>query len=83
MAEKRISAEQEIHTRHFCYFGTAAQCLLERLQIKEWREALEVSNHAELAVKEDPGLRFESWERGAWSRCAGHDLWHYEPGPYS
>jgi serine/threonine protein kinase len=62
MAEKAISAEQEILTRHFCYFRPATKGLLERVQIKEWREALEeVSRHAEKAVEKDPDLKFESW----------------------
>jgi hypothetical protein len=62
MAEKAISAEQEILTRHFCYFGPATKGLLDRVQIKEWREALEeVSRHAEKAVEKDPDLKFESW----------------------
>jgi serine/threonine protein kinase len=62
LAEKGISAEQEILTRHFCYFGPATKRLLEWVHIKEWREALEeLPRHAEKAVEEEPNLKFEAW----------------------
>ena len=58
----RISAEQEILTRHFCYFGLIPEGLLKQINSEKWGKALkEASKVAERAINEQPELRFERW----------------------
>ena len=57
-----ISAEQEIVTRHFCYFGFVPEGLLKQVNDEYWCDALKsASQTAERAVKEQPELKFEHW----------------------
>jgi hypothetical protein len=57
-----ISPEQEILTRHFCYFGPVTEGLLKQVDDEDWRNALKgTSGVADKALKEQPELRFEHW----------------------
>lgn len=62
LVEHGISPEQEIVTRHFCYFGPVPEGLLQRVDDEDWCNALkEASEVAERAVKELPDQRFARW----------------------
>ena len=62
LVKNSISPEQEILTRHFCYFGPVSDGLLKRVNDEKWCNALSgASKLAEEAVKEQPELRFEWW----------------------
>ncbi|KAK1569807.1 kinase-like domain-containing protein [Colletotrichum navitas] len=62
LVKSRTTAEQEILTRHFSYFGTVPEGLFEQINNENWRRALEAASAvADEAVKEQPGLRFEHW----------------------
>ncbi|KAK3385633.1 kinase-like domain-containing protein [Podospora didyma] len=62
ITQRGISPEQEILTRHFSYFGPAAEGLLRQVGSPDWCDALkEASAMAELAAKEQPERRFEHW----------------------
>jgi serine/threonine protein kinase len=57
-----IKPEQEIITRHFSYFGPVSEGLLKQVNSEDWCNALKgASEMAEVAVKEQPELRFERW----------------------
>lgn len=57
-----VTAEQEILTRHFSYFGPVSEGLLKQVNNENWWKALKgASGLAEHAVKEQPELRFEHW----------------------
>ncbi|OHF03895.1 hypothetical protein CORC01_00757 [Colletotrichum orchidophilum] len=56
------TAEQEIITRHFCYFGPVPKELFEQVSNDLWRRALEgASAMAEDMVREQPEMRFMRW----------------------
>ncbi|KAK0368699.1 hypothetical protein CLIM01_13943 [Colletotrichum limetticola] len=56
------TAEQEILTRHFSYFGPAPKELFEQISDEHWRHALAgASAIAENEVKQQPGLRSVHW----------------------
>ena len=62
LLQRGITAEQEIVTRHFCYFGLATQGLLRQVNDKVWYKALEsASQFAAEVVKEGPQLKLEYW----------------------
>jgi hypothetical protein len=62
LAKHGISPEQEILTRHFCYFGPIPNGLLKQVKSDVWREALKAASEmAQEVVKEEPQLRFEYW----------------------
>jgi len=64
LVERGISAEQEILTRHFTYFGPVPEGLYKRVNDENWCEAMkETSKMADLAAKEQPELRFTWWSR--------------------
>jgi serine/threonine protein kinase len=57
-----IKPEQEIITRHFSYFGSVSEGLLKQVNSEDWCNALKgASEMAEVAVKEQPELKFERW----------------------
>ncbi|KAK0128427.1 hypothetical protein ONS95_000400 [Cadophora gregata] len=57
-----ISPEQEILTRHFSYFGSANEGLLNHIASDKWTKALKLASQmAELAVREQPEMSFEVW----------------------
>ncbi|KAF2993250.1 hypothetical protein E8E13_000680 [Curvularia kusanoi] len=57
-----ITAEQEILTRHFAYFGLANDRLLKQVGDEEWCQALRsASAIARLEVEANPGIKFECW----------------------
>lgn len=60
LEEEQITAEQEVLTRHFCYFGPATQGLLKQVGDENWRRALTgASAMANESVKENPQLKSE------------------------
>lgn len=57
-----ITPEQEIITKHFCYFGPVPESLYQQIRDENWRTALRsASEMAEAEVKERPILRFRLW----------------------
>ncbi|KAK1672242.1 kinase-like domain-containing protein [Colletotrichum godetiae] len=57
-----ITAEQDIITRHFSYFGPAPEELFEQASNEKWTRALRsASAAAEGGVRDQPGLRFTNW----------------------
>ncbi|KAI4941938.1 hypothetical protein J4E91_010488 [Alternaria rosae] len=57
-----ISPEQEILTRHFSYFGSANEGLLNQIASEKWTKALKLASQmAELAVQDQPEMSFEVW----------------------
>lgn len=64
LAARGISAEQEILTRHFTYFGPVPEGLYRQVNDKNWSEAMkEASDTADLAFKDQPELRFTWWSQ--------------------
>lgn len=64
LAARGISAEQEILTRHFTYFGPVPEGLYRQVNDKNWSEAMkEASEVADLAAKDQPELRFTWWSQ--------------------
>ncbi|KZL64541.1 kinase-like protein [Colletotrichum tofieldiae] len=62
LTKRGTTAEQEILTRHFSYFGSVSEGLLKQVNSVNWRRALEAASAvAEQEVKEQPGLRFIHW----------------------
>ncbi|KAI1395214.1 kinase-like domain-containing protein [Hypoxylon fuscum] len=62
LAKIGIRPEQEILTRHFSYFGSVPQGLLQQVHSEDWCNALKAASEmADEAVKEQPELRFERW----------------------
>ena len=71
-----ITPEQEILTRHFSYFGSANDGLLKQIDSEKWSKALALASQmAELAVEDQPEMRFDVWGRelgsGAQNMIAG------------
>ncbi|KAI5860034.1 kinase-like domain-containing protein [Durotheca rogersii] len=65
LAKTGIPPEQEILTRHFCYFGLVPEGLLKQVDSEDWCDALKgASTIAEEELKERPELRFEWWGKG-------------------
>lgn len=76
LVKDRISPEQETLLRHFAYFGPVSEGLLQRIDSEVWATALKgTSRGAEMAVKAEPGRRFEVWGQhfglGAQSMISG------------
>lgn len=64
LAERGISAEQEILTRHFTYFGPVPEGLFKQVNDKNWCEAMKAASEiADLAAKDQPELRFTWWSQ--------------------
>jgi hypothetical protein len=62
LADRGITPEQEILTRHFCYFGPVPEGVLKVDGNANWSAALEgAAKIANEMVKDEPGLRFERW----------------------
>jgi hypothetical protein len=62
LLNRGITPEQEILTRHFCYFGPVPDALLKVEGNGDWSAALEgAAKIADAMVKDEPGLRFERW----------------------
>lgn len=62
LLENGLAPEQETLVRHFCYFGPVSNGFLEQTPNEDWRNALkEASRVAELAVSDQPELKFEWW----------------------
>ena len=57
-----ISPEQEVVTKHFCYFGPVPESLYQQIKDEKWRNALQIaSKMAETEVEERPMLRMTVW----------------------
>ncbi|CZS96161.1 uncharacterized protein RAG0_05596 [Rhynchosporium agropyri] len=57
-----ISPEQEVVTRHFCYFGPVPESLYQQIKDEKWRNALQLaSKMAKAEVEERPMLRMMVW----------------------
>ncbi|KAK0111174.1 hypothetical protein ONS95_001550 [Cadophora gregata] len=64
LAERGVSAEQEILTRHFTYFGPVTEGLYKQVDDKNWCEAMKSSSErADWLAKDDPELRFSWWSQ--------------------
>ena len=62
LVDRGIRPEQEILTRHFCYFGPVPDAVLKVVGDENWSDALQgVAKMADEMVKDEPGLRFEQW----------------------
>ncbi|KAI7352865.1 hypothetical protein KC320_g4301 [Hortaea werneckii] len=62
LAKAGVTPEQEVLTRHFCYFGPVPESLYQQIKDKKWRHALQLaSSMAEAEVKERPMLRLRAW----------------------
>lgn len=62
LADRGVTPEQEILTRHFCYFGPLPGVVLEVVGDEHWSAALEgAAKIADEMVKDQPRLRFERW----------------------
>ncbi|KAH3987681.1 hypothetical protein HBI25_002350 [Parastagonospora nodorum] len=62
LAKLGITPEQEILTRHFSYFGSANDGLLKQIDSEKWSKALKLASQmAELAVEDQPEMRFDVW----------------------
>jgi hypothetical protein len=62
LVNRGITPEQEILTRHFCYFGPVPDAILKVAGDGDWSAALEgAAKIADAMVKDEPGLRFERW----------------------
>jgi hypothetical protein len=68
-----VSAEEEILSRHFSFFGLANDGLLKQVGDEKWSKVLmAVSEMAEMAVQEQPETRFEQWGQELGSEA--HDM---------
>lgn len=57
-----ITAEQEIVTKYFCYFGPVPESFYQRTEDEEWRHAFRMAARvAEAEVEERPMLRMNVW----------------------
>lgn len=57
-----ITPEQEILTKHFCYFGPVPEALYQQIQDEDWRNALRLAAQmADAEVEERPVLRMSFW----------------------
>ena len=64
LVKQGISAEQELLTRHFIYFGPVPEGLYKQVNDKNWCESMKESSEiADLAAKDQPELRFTSWSQ--------------------
>jgi hypothetical protein len=62
LAQRGITPEQEIVTRHFCYFGLPTEGLFKQIDNEDWRDALKgAAEVAERTLEEQPELRFQNW----------------------
>ncbi len=61
LAEHGIKPYEEILTRHFTYFGPVNEVLLKQVDSREHSTLKKASATAELAVENQPELRFEVW----------------------
>lgn len=62
LAQRGITPEQKILTRHFTYFGPLSEGLLKQGDSQDWCKAFKgASQIAEAAVQEQPELRFAWW----------------------
>jgi serine/threonine protein kinase len=61
LAEHGITPHEEILTRHFSYFGPVNEGLLKQVDSREHGTLKKASAMAELAVEDQPELRFEVW----------------------
>jgi len=62
LADRGITPEQEILTRHFCYFGPVPDTVFKVAGDADWSSALQgAAKIADEMVKDEPGLRFEQW----------------------
>jgi hypothetical protein len=62
LVSRGITPEQDILTRHFCYFGPVPDAVLKVVGDEDWSAALEgAAKIADEMVKDEPGLRFERW----------------------
>ncbi|KAH9220257.1 kinase-like domain-containing protein [Leptodontidium sp. 2 PMI_412] len=76
LVKQGISAEQEILTRHFIYFGPVPEGLYKQVNDKNWCEAMKESSEiTDLAAKDQPELRFTSWSQELGSAAQDMIYW--------
>jgi hypothetical protein len=57
--------EQEIVTKHFCYFGPVPESLYKQIRDETWRQAFRAAAEAaDAEVAERPELRMKFWTQG-------------------
>ncbi|KAF2724743.1 kinase-like protein [Polychaeton citri CBS 116435] len=57
-----ITPEEEVVTKHFCYFGPVPESLYQHIKDQKWRVALQLASRmAEAEVEERPMLRMRAW----------------------
>lgn len=57
-----VTPEQEIMTKHFCYFGPVPESLYQQIKDEKWRTALRLAaKMAEQEVEERPSLKLRVW----------------------
>lgn len=62
LVDRAITPEQEILTRHFCYFGPVPEALFRHIGDEAWCAALRgASEIADVMIEDEPKLRFERW----------------------
>lgn len=62
LVDHGITPEQEILTRHFCYFGPVPEGLFDVIENKNWTAALRgAAAIADDTVKDEPELKFAHW----------------------
>jgi hypothetical protein len=62
LVARGITPEQEILTRHFCYFGPVSRAFFEHVGDEAWSAALKgASEIADAMLRDEPSLRFERW----------------------
>ncbi|PIA94291.1 hypothetical protein CB0940_08807, partial [Cercospora beticola] len=62
LIEAGYPPEQDIVTKHFCYFGPVPDTLYEQIRDEHWRKAFQsAAEAADAEVKERPEMRMEYW----------------------
>lgn len=57
-----ITAEQEVLTNHFCYFGPVPETFFQQIKDEKWKSALRLASRmAEEKVEKQPDLKLRVW----------------------
>ncbi|KAF2208112.1 hypothetical protein CERZMDRAFT_50015 [Cercospora zeae-maydis SCOH1-5] len=65
LIEAGIPPEQDIVTKHFCYFGPVPESLYNQIRDEDWRKAFRAAAEAaDLEVTERPEMRMRFWTQG-------------------
>ena len=65
LIEAGFPPEQDIVTKHFCYFGPVPETLYEQIRDEDWRKAFRAAaKAADLEVTERPEMRMRFWTQG-------------------